>query len=161
MFAYCLNDPVRLYDDGGSKPKSYDETVDDPDDDCFFPGVINDTTSSQYNSWQEAEQGTRDAMGSVQPTKERTFNTPYGKRIADSYNPSDDIIAESKYGYQGRTKFIVSEIERDIWLRENHIVNSIEWHFYYSVHSNTVGPSGPLFLALDDADITVIIHQGR
>ena len=161
MFAYCLNNPLVFFDDGGSKAKSYDETADDEDECLVFLCGNNDPASASFNSWQAAEQGTRDALGSVQAAKERSFNTPEGKRIVDSYNPSEGIIAESKYGYQSKSAFISSEIIKDDWLRDNNIVHSIEWHFYYSVRSGTVGPSGPLYLALDDANITIIIHQER
>jgi hypothetical protein len=49
-------------------------------------------------------------------------------------------------------------MERDIWLRDSGAVARVEWHFYYSVNSNTCGPTGPLYMALDNADIVVVIH---
>jgi len=39
MFAYCNNNPIGFYDDGGNKPKSYDDTVDDEDGDAFILGL--------------------------------------------------------------------------------------------------------------------------
>ncbi len=37
MFAYCLNNPIVYYDDGGNKPKSYDDTVDNIEEDVWIP----------------------------------------------------------------------------------------------------------------------------
>lgn len=68
-----------------------------------------------------------------------------GKRIVDSYTKSSKVIRESKYGYQGLSKFIQQEINKDVWLRANSRgVKEIEWHFYWSKVSETGGGSGPL-----------------
>lgn len=48
-----------------------------------------------YSSWQKAEQALRISYKGVT----KTFRTPWGKKIVDSY--SKNVIREEKYGYQG------------------------------------------------------------
>ena len=93
-------------------------------------------------------------------TAERTFTNILGNqtRIVDSYNISKQVIGEAKYGYQGLSKFIQSEIVRDSYLLNNNIVKAVEWHFYYSGVSNTFGPSGPLYEALENAGFKIVLH---
>jgi hypothetical protein len=68
------------------------------------------------------------------------------------------LIAEAKYGYQGLSNFIRTEIARDSWLLAQGEVNRVEWHFYYSEISQSIGPSFPLRKALQEAGIHVVIH---
>lgn len=111
-----------------------------------------------YESWQAAEQTLRNAINSGSSILERSFNTPFGKRIVDAYNTSKGLIAEAKYGYQGLSNFIRTEIARDSWLLAQEVVNRVEWHFYYSEISQSIGPSFPLLKALQEAGIHVVIH---
>ena len=105
-----------------------------------------------YSNWQQAEQALRKAYkGIVQ-----TFNTPFGKRIVDSF--SRNVIREAKYGYQGLSQFIQEEINKDVWILNNTGVKSIEWHFYWSQVSNSGGPSGPLLKDLFRHGIKVLFH---
>lgn len=78
--------------------------------------------------------------------------------MVDAYNKTKGIIAEAKYGYQGLSKFIESEIARDTWLMLTNQVKSVEWHFYVSAVTGKGGPSGPLLKALLEAGIEVIFH---
>ncbi len=64
MFAYCLNNPVCLYDDGGYKPKSYDETCDDEDDDV----VIFDNSDGTSGSQSQHLLGTESSNNSTRPS---------------------------------------------------------------------------------------------
>jgi len=105
-----------------------------------------------YSSWQSAEKALRTAYKGAKAT----FNTPWGKRIIDSY--SKNVIREAKYGYQGLSKFIQQEINKDVWILKNTSVKSIEWHFYWSSVSNSGGPSGPLLKELARYGIKVIFH---
>jgi RHS repeat-associated protein len=111
-----------------------------------------------YNSWQSAEQGMRVSMGSANDYYSRTFSTGEGNRVVDGYNQSTEVIGESKYGYQSLSAFIRSEIERDAMLLLTSKVKAVEWHFYYSVVSGSIGGSYNLICALDAAGITVIYH---
>ena len=143
-----------LVDSTGTRP--FYDFIDEADDDQ--PSSGDSDTDSYYNSWQEAEQATRTKIRSVESRKERTFSTPYGNRVVDAYNPDTGVIAESQYGHQGLTAFIQTEIERDSWLLKNEMVSSVEWHFYYSIRSNSCGPSKPLYRALEEAGFIIIIN---
>ena len=50
------------------------------------------------------------------------------------------------------------EIAKDRFLLDTHVVEQVEWHFYYSNVSNTFGASGPLIKELEDAGITIVFH---
>ena len=106
-----------------------------------------------YSSWQKAEQALRSAYNGVV----KTFSTPWGNRIVDSYS-SNKVIREAKYGYQSLSQFIQQEINKDAWLLENKIVKAVEWHFYWSNVSNSGGPSGSLLKELARRGIKVIFH---
>jgi RHS repeat-associated protein len=105
-----------------------------------------------YGSWQQAEQQLRNAYGGIS----KTFSTPMGKRIVDCF--SKQVIRESKYGYQGLSQSIQTQINKDVWLLKNTDIKSIEWHFYWSKVSGTGGPSGPLLKELYRQGIKVIFH---
>jgi hypothetical protein len=60
--------------------------------------------------------------------------------------------------HQGLSAFIKTEIARDSWLLQNGIVKMVEWHFYFSEASQSIGPSMPLLDALHKAGIKVVIH---
>ena len=50
-----------------------------------------------------------------------------GKRIVDCF--SKQVIRESKYGYQGLSQSIQTQINKGVWLLKNTDIKSIEWHF--------------------------------
>ena len=111
-----------------------------------------------YANWQSAEQALRNLINSVSSLASRTFQTPWGNRIVDAYNSAKSVIAEAKYGYQGLSEFIKTEIARDAWLLETGKVKIVEWHFYVSQITGKGGPSGPLLEALLEAGIKVFFH---
>jgi len=110
--------------------------------------------SKIYESWQAAEQALRDWYNGTT----YRFWTPHGDRILDCY--SNGIAMESKYGYQGLTQQIIKEIEKDLWLLTNGVVDSVEWHFFWSAGSNTGGGSKALIEALVEAGFEIIYHFG-
>jgi hypothetical protein len=105
-----------------------------------------------YSSWQRAEQGLRSAYNGIS----KAFNTPFGKRIVDSFSRS--TAREAKYGYQSLSQFIQQEINKDYWLLKNGYVKSVEWHFYVSKITGKGGPSGPLLKELLKKGFKVIYH---
>ena len=111
------------------------------------------TNTVIVESWQHAEELLRKTYEGIK----KTFETPFGKRIVDSL--SGKIARESKYGYQGLSAFIKSEIIKDKYLISKGF--RIEWHFYWSEISNSGGPSGPLRKALIEAGIKIIGHFKR
>ena len=121
-------------------------------------GTIAQATPELYQTWQKAEQGLRNLIGSVSDYASRVFSTPFGDRVVDAYNASTGVIAEAKYGYQALSTFIQSELARDAWLLEQGLVSEVQWHFYFSQASQTIGGSYPLIRALLDAGIQVFYH---
>ena len=73
-----------------------------------------------YSSWQSAENSLRTSYKGIK----QTFKTPWGKRIVDSY--SKKTIREAKYGYQGLSKSIQQQINKDVWLLKNTNIKKIE-----------------------------------
>ena len=121
-------------------------------------GTIAQVGHELYQNWQSAEQGLRNAMNSVSDAVSRIFSTPFGNRVVDAYNANSGIIAESKYGYQAYSSFIQTEVARDAWLLQNGFVQEVQWHFYYSQVSDSIGGSYNLIRALLDAGIQVFYH---
>ena len=121
-------------------------------------GTVAQLGNEVYKNWQSAEQGLREAIHSVADYGSRVFSTPMGNRVVDAYNTASNIIAESKYGYQAYSSFIKAEVARDAWLLQSGAVNEVQWHFYYSEASQTIGGSYPLIRALLDAGIQVYYH---
>lgn len=111
-----------------------------------------------YENWQSAEQALRSSMDSVSSVAERTFSTPFGNRVADAYNAASNVIGEAKYGAQALTQRIAEEVSKDAWLLQNSVVKEVQWHFYESAISRTIGATGPLFKALAEAGIKAIVH---
>ena len=109
------------------------------------------------SSWKEAEQFVRDTYNGIA----QCFNTAYGNRFVDSYYITDTgmrIIQEVKYGYQGLSSRIIAEIEKDYWLLSNGYVDSVEWHFFLSGISDSIGPSHSLYDALEELGFKIIFH---
>ncbi len=105
-----------------------------------------------HSSWRTAEDAARHLYEAVK----KVFDTPLGRRYVDAY--SDNIIREIKYGYQSLSSFIEKEIEKDLWILNNTNVTGIEWHFYQSAVSGTIGASDPLLQKLLELGIKVFFH---
>ena len=92
------------------------------------------------DTWQEAEDYVRVNNNAV---KHKFSGLPIGykDRIVDGYNRDKKIIYEVKYGRASLSEQIRSEIERDVYLRNNTDIESIEWHFF---KSSKTGKGGQL-----------------
>lgn len=121
-------------------------------------GTIAQAGHELYKNWQSAEQGLRNTINSVADYGSRVLSTPMGTRVVDAYNTKKDIIAEAKYGYQAFSSFIKTEVARDAWLLQSGAVSEVQWHFYFSESSQSIGGSYPLIRALLDAGIQVFYH---
>ena len=117
-------------------------------------GTIAQAGHELYLNWQSAEAGLREMIGSVADYGSRVF----GDRVVDAYNATTRVIAEAKYGYQAYSSFIQSEVARDAYLLQSGAVTEVQWHFYYSQASQTIGGSYNLIRALLDAGIQVFYH---
>ena len=109
-----------------------------------------------YKTWGEAEQGTRDALGGIK----RTFQIETSeRRVVDCYTAYDNTAIEVKYGYQGNSFRIKTEVKKDAYLLNNGIVDRVEWIFYRSAISGTVGGSQSLLNSLENTHIIVTIFD--
>ena len=122
-------------------------------------GTIAQAGHALYQNWKSAEQGLREAVNSASDYASRVFSVPgLGNRVVDAYNVGRKMIAEAKYGYQAYSTFIQTEVARDAWLLQSGIVKEVQWHFYYSQASGTIGGSYNLINALLEAGIQVFYH---
>ena len=119
-------------------------------------GVWGTLGTTICSSWQAAEEAVRHSYKAIK----YKFVVSDGRiRIVDAFNGAKKLICEVKYGYTSLTSFIQSEIDRNVWIRENiKFVKRIEWHFYTSQITGKGGPSGPLLEALRRAKIKVVYH---
>ena len=60
-------------------------------------------------------------------TDQAVFDTPYGKRRIDVYWKDSRLAVETKMGYITNSKSIRSQIEKDAYLVQNGILNSVIW----------------------------------
>jgi hypothetical protein len=90
--------------------------------------------------WRVRETQLREATGSR--PKGKTFQTSRGRRVADAYAPPD-CVRESKNGFQASSKLLLQMFkDREITAPGNvYDLNAdcLEWHFYPSAVSSTVG----------------------
>jgi len=84
------------------------------------------------------------------------FNTSQGARYVDQF--ASGIANESKVGYQSLTPSIQLQISKDAELLNAGRVQGVDWHFFQSPVTGLGGPSQPLFNALQQNGINVIIH---
>lgn len=106
-------------------------------------GTIAQAGHELYKNWQSAEQGLRNTINSVADYGSRVLSTPMGNRVVDAYNTTNNVIAEAKYGYQAFSSFIQTEVARDAWLLQSGTVSEVQWHFYFSEASQSIGGSYP------------------
>lgn len=125
---------------------------------AVYSAPIGTLGQTLLDSWQQAENSLRNAIGSVSNYSERVFYTPYGNRIAYAYNSNKDIIAEAKYGYKTLTEFIKQQILKDSYLLETGAVKHVEWHFYISQQTGKGGASASLVKELLEHGIKVVYH---
>ena len=113
--------------------------------------------STLLKNRQVAEQAVRNTYNATKYTFSNLL-PGMSNRIVDGYNATKGIIYEVKYGYTSLSKFVQSEIERDLYLIQSGQVKSAEWHFFVSMATGKGGPSGPLLKALSEAGIKVYFH---
>ncbi len=65
---------------------------------------------------------------------------------------------DREYGNQSLSLRIRCEIIKDKWLLSNGHVDYVEWHFFTSMKSSTIGGSQPLYNALKAAGFKIVFH---
>ena len=140
-----------------------------------FPNIddVLGESTDFFNDWRDGERFLRDIDNGFFPTG-KGFRDPSPTaassarryRIIDAYNPQTGEAFESKVGFQRLTPEIQRQIDRDEALLARAFdpddpfsaYESLEWHFFPSGVSNTVGGTPELFDALEDAGIPYVIH---
>ena len=118
-------------------------------------------TGGKFNIWKEfldSWKAVEDSLRAAFSGQSKTFHTPAGKRVVDSYG-SDGIIREAKYGYQCCTKRLMTQAVKDTLIRQGmDTVSGAEWHFYWSTVSGSGGPSKQLREYLEKLGIKIYTH---
>ncbi len=87
---------------------------------------------------------------------------PRRARIVDAWNADFKIARESKVGWQGDVAKIVEQIEKDARLKSDPpfppVISQIEWHFFPSAASNSVGAHPKIIEALQLNGIPYVIY---
>jgi len=81
-----------------------------------------------------------------------------GFRYVDSFNEATGVAAEAKTGFARLTPFVQRQIDKDVTLLAQGRVTRLEWHFYPSSASETLGPSRELLDELTAKGIDFVIH---
>jgi len=82
-----------------------------------------------------------------------------GFRFADAWDPDGLIAREAKTGFADPKAFVQKQIDKDVLLRDvRGTFARVEWHFYPSAASDTLGPSKALLDELRRGNIPYVIH---
>ena len=68
------------------------------------------------------------------------------------------IGKEAKTGYVKRSERILKQIEKDVSLRNRGELRNVEWHFFASGRSDSIGADPAILDALDRAGIQYFFH---
>lgn len=124
-----------------------------------------DSGSGTFRRWQDAEQELRRRTGSQAneqpfPVNSACPSDMKGGRKIGAWDPLARIGRESKNGYVGgrRVKATLEQIAKDKRLLDADRVDGIEWHFFASGKSGTVGADPSIIKALQDAGIPYFFH---
>ncbi len=118
------------------------------------------TSGNGYIGWRAAETSLQTATGGVKrgfppiPSQGGTR----GFRYVDSYNEATGVAAEAKTGFTRLSAFVQRQIDKDVVLLAQGRVSRLEWHFYPSSASETLGPSRELLDELTAKGIDYVIH---
>jgi uncharacterized protein YegL len=117
---------------------------------------------SGFLDWRAAEAALRAATGSAPIAK--GFRTVEGLRgtsgfrFVDAWDDALKIAREAKTGFVELTPFIARQIEKDVLLRARGTFSHVEWHFFPSSATSTLGPSQALLDALRANGIPYVLH---
>jgi hypothetical protein len=121
-------------------------------------------TSRSAQCRLSARSKTRSVTGSL--SKGKGFRTLQGEaangtkgfRFVDAWDPKGFVAREVKTGLAGLTRRIQDQIDNDVLLRARGRFEAVEWHFYPSEVSGTLGPSSALLAELRKRNIPYVIH---
>jgi Mg-chelatase subunit ChlD len=110
-----------------------------------------------FVDWRAAEQRLRGAgprPGRVPPASAGSDIIRY----PDAFNPITGLAQEAKTGYVKASAFVFKQIEKDRALRAQGFFTSVEWHFFPSAASETLGADPRVLQALEQAGIPYVFH---
>ena len=109
------------------------------------------------NGWKLAEDYMR--RGAQKPKSIDTKIIGIGKRrFPDAFDPLTRSAKEVKTGYQGLTSSIKTQIAKDAGLKKQGAYAQVEWHFFPSGRSNSIGAAPKLIQELQKSKIPYYIH---
>ena len=123
-------------------------------------GAFRTTSGNGFTTWRAAESTLQAATGGVKrgfapiPPQGGTR----GFRYVDSFDEATGLAAEAKTGLARLTPFVQRQIDKDVTLLAQGRVNRLEWHFFPSSASETVGPTRELLDELTANGIDYVIH---
>jgi hypothetical protein len=123
-------------------------------------GAVRTTSGGGFMTWRAGEAALQAATGGVKrgfapiPPQGGTR----GFRYIDSFNEATGLAAEAKTGLAKLSPFVQRQIDKDVTLLAQGRVNRLEWHFFPSSASETVGPSRELLDELTSKGIDYVIH---
>ena len=135
----------------GVDPKLLDEAV---------QGARRVTSGGGFVDWRAGENALRSSTGGVKqgfPPRPKQPGTR-GYRHVDAFDEATGIAHEAKTGFAKLTPFVQRQIDKDVALLAQGRVNGLEWHFYPSSASDTLGPSRQLLDDLRARGIGYVIH---
>jgi len=115
---------------------------------------------SGFVDWRAAEGIVRSNFGGVAKgfkTIEGAKGTK-GYRFVDAFDETLSIAREAKTGIARLTPFVQEQIRKDVLLKGRLNWSKVEWHFFPSSRSNSLGPTKELMEALRDNGIGWVIH---
>jgi len=115
---------------------------------------------SGFVDWRAAEGIVRSTLGGVAkgfPTIPGAKGTK-GYRFVDAFDEATAVAREAKTGLARLTPFVQEQIRKDVLLRAGQGWSKVEWHFFASSRSSTLGPTKELMDALRANGIGWVIH---
>lgn len=118
------------------------------------------TSGGGFAGWRAAEGALRSSTGGVKKGFRPIPRQPgtRGYRYVDAFDEATGIAREAKTGFARLTPFVQRQIDKDVALLGQQRVTGLEWHFYPSSASGTLGPSGELLEELRARGIGYVIH---
>ncbi len=69
------------------------------------------------------------------------FVTPMGGRQIDVFEEGNRVAHEVKSGRVSASQRIVGQVQKDVWLRDNNLINDIHYDFFRSPITGQQGPT--------------------
>ncbi len=114
-----------------------------------------------FVQWRDAERILRETEGGAGKGFSTIANGKgtQGYRFVDAWvGEPHNIAREAKTGFTRLSDFVRRQIDKDVLLRDRGVFSEVEWHFFPSARSDTLGPSKELLDELNAKGIPYVIH---